>query len=69
MGLNNQAVVPLLNSRPDQKKELLNIKPLLEKSLQNNIKRNQEIYKRAEIKEEQIPPPKDPPQTYIIKLD
>ncbi len=27
IGLNNASVVPLLNSRPDEKKELLNIKP------------------------------------------
>lgn len=69
LGLNNPAVVPLLNSRPDQKKELLTIKPQLEASLNNNIKRNKEIYKKDEIKEEQIPPPKDPPQNYIIKLE
>lgn len=69
LGLNNPAVVPLLNSRPDQKKELLTIKPQLEASLNNNIKRNKEIYKKDEIKEEQIPPPKEPPQNYIIKLE
>lgn len=41
LGLNNQAVIPLLNSRPEEKKELLNIKPQLEVSLKTNIKRNQ----------------------------
>ena len=40
LGLNNQAVVPLLNSRPEEKKELLNIKPQLEASLKTNINRN-----------------------------
>jgi hypothetical protein len=69
LGLNNQAVIPLLNSRPEEKKELLNIKPQLEASLKTNITRNKEIYKREEIKEEQIPLPKDPPQNYLIKLE
>jgi len=46
LGLNNPSVVPLLNSRPDEKKELLNIKPQIENSLKTNIKRNQDIYKR-----------------------
>ena len=50
LGLNNQSVAPLLNNRPDQKKELLQIKPVLQADLKNNIKRNQEIYKKAEIK-------------------
>ena len=27
LGLSNQSVTPLLNNRPDQKKELLQIKP------------------------------------------
>lgn len=69
IGLTNQAVIPLLNSRPVEKKELMNIKPQLEASLKNNINRNKEIYKKEEIKEEQIPPPKDPPQNYLIKLE
>lgn len=30
LGLNNQAVAPLLNARPENKKELMNIKPTLE---------------------------------------
>jgi hypothetical protein len=50
IGLNNQTVVPLINSRPEEKKELLNIKPQIENSLKTNLKRNQEIYKRTEIK-------------------
>lgn len=41
LGLNNQAVLPLLNSRPQQKAELTNIKPQLENSLKTNVKRNQ----------------------------
>jgi hypothetical protein len=69
IGLTNQAVIPLLNSRPVEKKELMNIKPQLEASLKNNINRNKEIYKKEEIKEEQIPAPKDPPQNYLIKLE
>lgn len=40
LGLTNQAVIPLLNSRPVEKKELMNIKPQLEASLKNNINRN-----------------------------
>ena len=40
LGLNNQAVIPLLNCRPEQKKELLNVKPQLEASLKTNITRN-----------------------------
>lgn len=69
LGLVNQAVLPLLNTRPEQKKELTNIRPLIEASLKTNSKRNQEIYKRQEIKEEQIPPPKEPPQQYVVKLE
>ena len=68
LGLNNNAVVPLLNNRPDQKKDLLQIKPQVETSLKTNIQRNQQIYKKQEIKEDQIPPPKDPPANYLIKL-
>jgi hypothetical protein len=50
IGLSNESVLPLLNTRPEEKKELLKIKPQLESSLKTNIKRNQEIYKRQEIK-------------------
>lgn len=46
LGLNNENVVHLLNQRPEQKKDLLNIKPLLEAALNKNIMRNQEIYKK-----------------------
>ena len=46
LGLSNENVVHLLNQRPDQKKDLLNIKPQLEASLNKNIMRNQEIYKK-----------------------
>lgn len=41
IGLANQSVLPLLNSRPEEKKDLLNIKPQIENSLKTNIKRNQ----------------------------
>lgn len=69
LGLDDPNVAQLLNSRPEEKKELVFIKPNLEKELQTNLKRNQEIYKKAEIKEDQLPPPKDPPQNYLIKLE
>lgn len=36
--------------------------------MKTNVQRNQQIYKKAEIPEEQIPPPKDPPANYVIKL-
>ena len=45
------------------------IKPQVESSLKTNIQRNQQIYKKQEIKEEQIPPPKEPPANYLIKLE
>lgn len=41
LGLNNQSVAQLIDSRPDEKKELLKIRPLLEESLKKNIVRNQ----------------------------
>ena len=69
IGLNNNVVAPLLNNRPQQKKDLLNIKPQVEQSLKTNVQRNQQIYKKAEITEEQIPPPKDPPAAYVIKME
>ena len=69
IGLSNQAVTPLLNNRPEAKKELLQIKPELEGKLKTNVTRNKEIYKKEEIKEEHIPPPMEPPQGYIIKLE
>jgi hypothetical protein len=69
IGLNNNVVAHLLNNRPEQKKELLNIKPHIESSLKTNLQRNAQIYKKAEIPEEQIPPPKDPPAQYVIKLE
>jgi hypothetical protein len=47
----------------------MKIKPTIENELKNNITRNQQIYKKAEIKEEQIPPVSDPPAQYIIKLN
>ena len=47
LGLNNNVVLPLLNNRPDQKKELLNIKPHIEASLKTNVQRNQQIYKKT----------------------
>ena len=46
IGLNNNVVAPLINNRPDQKKELLNIKPQVESSLKNNVERNKQIYKQ-----------------------
>ena len=46
LGLSNENVVHLLNQRPEQKKDLLNIKPLLEGSLNKNVMRNTEIYKK-----------------------
>jgi len=46
IGLNNSVVAPLINNRPDQKKELLNIKPQVESSLKNNVERNKQIYKQ-----------------------
>ena len=51
IGLSNQAVTPLLNNRPEAKKELLQIKPELEGKLKTNVTRNKEIYKKEEIKE------------------
>lgn len=33
------------------------------------MQRNQQIYKKAEIPEEQIPPPKEPPAQYVVKLE
>ena len=48
---------------------MLNIKPQVESSLKTNIQRNQQIYKKQEIKEEQIPAPKDPPANYLIKIE
>ena len=47
LGLNNKDVNHLLDQRPEQKKDLANIKPQLELSLQKNIARNKEIYKKA----------------------
>jgi len=47
----------------------LNIKPQIEASLKTNVQRNQQIYKKPEISEEQIPPPKEPPAQYVVKLE
>lgn len=47
LGLSNESVVHLLNQRPEQKKELINIKAPLEASLNKNVMRNKEIYKKA----------------------
>ena len=46
LGLKNESVTHLLNSRPDQKKELLNILPDIKTNLDENIMRNKEIYKK-----------------------
>ena len=45
------------------------IRPQLEDSLKVNIERNAKIYKKEEIKKDQIPPPKEPPANYIVKPD
>ena len=37
--------------------------------MKTNIQRNQQIYKKAEIPEEQIPPAKEPPAQYIVKCE
>lgn len=46
LGLKNPAVTHLLDSRPDQKKELENIVPEIRESLETNLMRNKEIYKK-----------------------
>lgn len=66
LGIQNENVVHLLNQRPDQKKELLNIKPFLESSLAKNIERNDQIYKKPEPSEEKLPVPFETPKEYII---
>lgn len=38
--------MPLLDRRPEEKKDLMKIKPQLEDSLKKNIQRNTEIYKK-----------------------
>lgn len=50
IGLNNQAVLPLLNNRPEEKKELMKIKPTLEEKVKTNETRNREIYMKNLIK-------------------
>jgi hypothetical protein len=40
IGLNNEHVAHLLDQRPEQKKELLKIKPQLEASYNQNVNRN-----------------------------
>ncbi len=47
LGLKNPSVAQLLDSRPDQRKELENILPEIKESLEVNLKRNKEIYKKA----------------------
>lgn len=46
LGLSNENVVHLLDQRPDQKKDLQRIRPELKASLERNINRNKEIYKK-----------------------
>lgn len=46
LGLKNPSVTHLLDSRPDQRKELENILPEIRDSLEFNVKRNKEIYKK-----------------------
>ncbi len=40
LGLTNESVVHLLDQRPEQKKDLLKIKPELEATLNKNVMRN-----------------------------
>jgi len=49
LGLKNPSVTHLLDNRPDQRKELENILPEIRESLEVNVKRNKEIYKKPEI--------------------
>ena len=44
LGLHNQSVKHLLDSKPDQKKDLENILPEIKSSLEENILRNEKIY-------------------------
>lgn len=46
LGLKNQSVTHLLDSRPDQKKDLENILPEIKNSLEDNLLRNKEIYQK-----------------------
>lgn len=52
LGLKNPSVTHLLDSRPDQKKDLENILPEIKGELEENLMRNKEIYQKPEIKEE-----------------
>ena len=58
----------LFNENKAQKTELMRSQDQIGMSLQKNIARNTEIYKQQEIKEENIPPPQDFPQEWIVKL-
>ena len=49
LGLKNQSVTHLLDSRPDQKKDLENILPEIKNSLEDNLLRNKEIYQKPGI--------------------
>ena len=50
LGLKNQSVTHLLDSRPDQKKDLENILPEIKNSLEDNLLRNKEIYQKPGTK-------------------
>lgn len=67
LGLNNENVVHLLDQRPEQKKELLKIRPELKAALDKNLSRNREIYKKPEISEEKMPVPFEAPKEYVVK--
>ena len=49
LGLKNQSVTHLLDSRPEQRTDLENILPELKSSLEENLMRNKEIYKKPGI--------------------
>lgn len=68
IGLKNQSVDALFSENKAQKTELIRAQEEISANLQKNIERNNQIYKQPEIKEENIPPPEEFPQEWLVKL-